>query len=98
MIKKLPPLELLIWVLAFFLLAMATPGDSHFTLCPLANLGWSWCPGCGLGRSIIHLLHGNFHQSFQQHWLAIPALAILISRTVQLSRQFILSLKTTNKA
>lgn len=98
MIKAIPPFELIFWILALLLLATAKPGEQHYSICPLANLGWNWCPGCGLGRSIVHLLHGNFSQSLRQHWLAIPALAIIAYRTIQLSRQFILSLKTINQA
>ncbi|WP_245681362.1 DUF2752 domain-containing protein [Arcticibacter eurypsychrophilus] len=49
-------------------------------MCPLANLGLTWCPGCGLGRSIASILHGNLSQSFHYHWFGIPGLLILISR------------------
>ena len=32
------------------------------------------CPGCGLQRSIILLLSGNFWESFQTYWATIPIL------------------------
>jgi hypothetical protein len=36
------------------------------------------CPGCGLTRSMIHLAHGNIHQSLADHRLGwLIALAIL---------------------
>ena len=92
MFKK-APIELSFWITALVLLALAEPGSHHYTLCPLANLGITWCPGCGLGRSITYLFHGYFIQSWQQHWFALPALAILSFRVFQLSRQFLLSLK-----
>lgn len=91
------PIELIFWISALILLALAQPGGAHFTLCPLANLGIEWCPGCGLGRSITYLFHGNFKQSWHLHWLAIPALGILAYRIFQLSRQFILSLNQTKQ-
>jgi hypothetical protein len=53
----------------------------------LANLGFNWCPGCGLGRSLSHLLHGELRQSIQMHWFGIPALLVLLYRIFILSKQ-----------
>lgn len=84
------PLELLFWLTGLLLLGLADPqvkgGHHHFTLCPLANLGFSWCPGCGIGRSITQLMHGNFAESFNQHWFGLPALFIIGWRIVVLVR------------
>lgn len=84
------PLELIFWVTGFLLLGMAKPADHdyghHFTFCPLANLGLSWCPGCGLGRSVTHLLHGHIRESFHYHWFGIPAVLIIGYRTVTLGQ------------
>ncbi|MCD8741466.1 DUF2752 domain-containing protein [Mucilaginibacter roseus] len=44
--------------------------------------GIGWCPGCGLGHSISWLFRGNLNNSFQAHWLGIPALAIISWRIV----------------
>ncbi|MGN8058961.1 DUF2752 domain-containing protein [Pedobacter sp. 22163] len=75
------PLELFFWVAALVLLATANSHEHHFTLCPLANLGFEdWCPGCGIGRSISHILHGEFTESFAEHWFGFPALLIIIYR------------------
>jgi len=75
------PLELVFWLTALILLAAADTHSHHFTLCPLANLGYEgWCPGCGLGRSISHLFHGEFTESFKQHWFGIPAFIIIVCR------------------
>lgn len=84
------PLELIFWLTALTLLATADPaghlhGD-HFTLCPLANLGLDWCPGCGLGRSVIQLFHGHVKESIQLHWFGIPAVLIIGYRTGILGR------------
>lgn len=76
--------ELIFWVAAIIALAMANPQEHHFTLCPLANLGFDWCPGCGLGRSISALLKGDIYASFNYHWFGIPALLIIIYRIYQL--------------
>ncbi len=84
------PLELIFWISALILLAAASPQDhhhlKHFTFCPLANMGISWCPGCGLGRSITQFFHGNLEESFHQHWLGVPAVLIIGYRIVSLSR------------
>ncbi|MES2417623.1 MAG: DUF2752 domain-containing protein [Bacteroidota bacterium] len=83
------PFELIFWILALILLASSDPQAHHFSLCPLANLGVDWCPGCGLGRSIAALFHGDVKGSLAQHWFGIPALSILIFRIYQLSVRLI---------
>lgn len=80
------PLELAFWVSALVLLAMTNPHEHHFSLCPLANMGFDWCPGCGLGRSISALLHGHIAESLSFHWLGIPALGMIAYRIVTLSK------------
>ncbi|QPH38083.1 DUF2752 domain-containing protein [Pedobacter endophyticus] len=81
------PLELMFWTTALVLLAAANAHEHHFTLCPLANLGYEgWCPGCGLGRSISLILHGEFASSFAEHWFGLPALLIIIYRIYSLIR------------
>ncbi len=85
--------ELIIWVLAFLMLAIDVPepyGQAHhFSLCPLAALGFDWCPGCGLGRSITQLFHGNFEESWKYHWFALPAVLIIGLRMFTLSKRSI---------
>ena len=83
------PLELLFWVSALVLLATSNPHAHHFTLCPLANLGLTWCPGCGLGRSISSVFHGEIRESFGHHWFGIPALMIIAYRIYQLTQQLV---------
>ncbi|SDM25307.1 Protein of unknown function [Daejeonella rubra] len=97
MLKKLP-VELIVWLGALlFLTFTETSGSSHSSLCPLDNLGFSWCPGCGLGRSIRYMLHGDPVLSFGQHWFGIPALMILIYRIMQLLNNFLLNLDITKQ-
>lgn len=91
------PLELIIWIGALVLLATAEPHEHgsihHFTLCPLANIGVDWCPGCGIGRAITHLFHGNLTESFAHHWFGIPALMIISYRIIALIRLEVNSFK-----
>jgi hypothetical protein len=93
--------ELIFWVLALMTLAIATPEEyghaHHFTLCPLANLGIDSCPGCGVGRSITQLLHGNLTESWKHHWFGIPALLIIVFRIVGLIKLNIKSFKIKYK-
>lgn len=86
------PVELACWVAALGCLAVTNPVASHFTLCPLSNLGFTWCPGCGLGHSVSALLHGNIQSSLQYHWFGIPATGILAYRIWHLSKSFFQSL------
>ncbi|MES2873109.1 MAG: DUF2752 domain-containing protein [Bacteroidota bacterium] len=92
------PVELIIWTAAILVLSFSYPKTiNHFSLCPISGLGFSWCPGCGLGRSISYFLHGDLRLSFEYHWFGIPATGILIFRIVQLLNKFVLNLMSTNK-
>ena len=70
--------EAVVWIFGLlFLILIHIPGESHFTICPLSNLGIEFCPGCGLGNSISYLFRGEFIFSFQSHPLGIFALIII---------------------
>jgi hypothetical protein len=80
---KIVGLEASIWILGLFYLALIySPSETHFTICPLANIGIDFCPGCGLGNSISHLFRGNLISSFYSHPLGIFALVIIIFRII----------------
>ncbi len=81
-------LETLVWISALVYLAIYNPYvRSEFTFCPFSNLGFHNCPGCGLGRSVSFLLHGDVRLSIQTHILGIPATVLLLYRTVSLLNQ-----------
>jgi hypothetical protein len=80
-------IEAYIWIAGLLALAFLTPGESHFTLCPLANMGFEHCPGCGLGKSITFLFHGNIMESFKAHPLGIFAVGVLVYRIITLIKQ-----------
>ncbi|MEO8232968.1 MAG: DUF2752 domain-containing protein [Ignavibacteriota bacterium] len=78
---KLIDFEGFIWIAAIIYLAFfVNPYEAHFTICPLSNLGFEHCPGCGLGNSIALIFRGQFSQSFNTHILGIPALLIILHR------------------
>jgi hypothetical protein len=79
--------ELVFWITAMIALAITSPTEqAHFTLCPLKLLGFTWCPGCGLGHSISFLFHGDIKSSFHAHWLGIPAVLIIFYRIYVLAK------------
>lgn len=75
-------LEAIIWLTALILLAATGNTGTHYTLCPLKYFGFEFCPGCGLGRSIALILHGQFIGSLRMHPLGFPALALLLWRII----------------
>lgn len=77
--------ELLFWIAALTALAFSDPAQTHYVLCPIKRLGFSWCPGCGIGHAISWLFHGDIRASFHAHWFGMPALGILLYRVYQLS-------------
>ena len=79
-------LELYIWIAALLLLAFINSNNNHVSLCPLNFLGFHYCPGCGLGRSIALLFRGKFVESFAMHPLGYFAVAMIGYRIVQLTR------------
>lgn len=62
---------------AFLLVAIYEYLDGNSLECPFYRLTGLYCPGCGSGRAVQALLHGNFLQSFLYHpllyLLGIPA-------------------------
>ncbi|PWD98557.1 DUF2752 domain-containing protein [Marinilabilia rubra] len=78
-------LEAFFWIVAILLLAFTNPGGAgHWSLCPIQNMGWDFCPGCGLGHSISWLFRGQFATSLSCHPLGIPAVFILLARSFTL--------------
>lgn len=76
--------ELIFWISGLIYLALIVPEQNHFSFCPFKNAGISWCPGCGLGKSISMIFHLNFIQSFKVHPLGVFALTMIFLRIIQL--------------
>ncbi len=82
-------LEAFIWLAVIIYFAASTVQfDSHFTLCPLRLAGFEHCPGCGLGRSMVLLLHGRVFESISMHPLGIFALGIFAARIVTVFKNY----------
>jgi hypothetical protein len=75
--------EASVWILGLLYLAFIhSPEVTHFTICPLANLGIEFCPGCGLGNSISYIFIGDLSSSIYSHPLGIFALVTIIIRII----------------
>jgi hypothetical protein len=87
--------EAVIWISALVFLAVSDPSVHHYTVCPLDNLGFSYCPGCGLGRSVGYFFRLDIESSFLSHPLGIPAVILFIHRSVKiLSKPVLYKLST----
>jgi len=85
MLKRIN-IELIFWIGGLTYLAFMDPSETHFSLCPIKNLGFSFCSGCGLGHSISFFFHGQIKDSFHHHPLGIFALGVILSRIFELIR------------
>jgi Protein of unknown function (DUF2752) len=62
--------------------------ETHQLPCPVKYFLHIDCPGCGLQRSFIELLSGNFLASFRLHPVTVPLLLFLIFSALHLNRKF----------
>lgn len=72
------------WLAALILLAFSNPHQEHYSLCLFNQIGFSYCPGCGIGHAISYFFHGQIVDSFNAHPLGIIAIGIILYRIVQL--------------
>jgi hypothetical protein len=78
-------LEASVWIFGLiYLIFIHLPWETHFTVCPLNNLGIDFCPGCGLGNSISYLFRGDLISSLHSHPLGIFALIIITIRIISI--------------
>ena len=77
--------EAVFWLAAFAYLTFINPyTPKHLELCLFSLVGIENCPGCGLGKSISMVFHGDFAGSFNAHPLGIPAIILIIKRIYNL--------------
>ncbi len=81
----------------FYLMLIDANSIHHFTFCPLKNLGFNFCPGCGLGLSISKIFHFDFSGSFHTHPLGAVALIIILHRIYVLIKSSISSQLNFNR-
>lgn len=67
-----------------------------FPFCPFAALTGVPCPGCGLGRATLALLHGHVHEALRFHPLVLvvlPALALVAASQHRAGRDVLPSIR-----
>lgn len=69
------------------MMALMDPANSSNSLCPLDRLGFEFCPGEGLGRSIAYGFRGNLQASLQSHPAGLAAIAIILGRIFTVFRR-----------
>ena len=93
-LKKLD-FEAVFWLSAFAYLTFINPySPKDLDLCLFSLAGIENCPGCGLGKSISMVFHGDFAGSFNAHPLGIPAIILIVKRIYTLIKNKIYLTKT----
>jgi len=83
-LKKID-IEAIFWLTAFAYLTFINPyTPKHLDFCLFSLVGIDNCPGCGLGKSISMIFHGDFASSFNAHPLGIPAIVLILKRIYKL--------------
>ncbi len=80
------------------LMALLTPGNSGTSLCPLDYIGFTFCPGEGLGNSIAYFFRGEVINSFYAHPVGIPAIFIITGRIFHILNRNRMQLKRGTNA
>ncbi len=80
------PWEAWIWTAGLVFLALNDSSGS-WSVCPLHNFGIDFCPGCGLGRSVSHLFHGEWAAAWSVHPLGYAAVPVLAVRSYTLFKK-----------
>ncbi|HMX59564.1 MAG: DUF2752 domain-containing protein [Chitinophagales bacterium] len=83
-IKKYFSLELCFWIITLLYLYFIDTTAPHLSFCIFKLFDVTACNGCGIGKSIALLIHGEYKQSISTHWLGTFALAMIVYRIVQL--------------
>ena len=95
-IKSPYKFELFFWLAALIYLFAINPYSSgHLDLCLFQLYGIDTCPGCGLGKSISFIFHGDFMGSISSHPLGLFALALIFIRITALLIKTNSFIKTT---
>lgn len=86
-ISKKIDFEAVFWLSAFAYLTFINPyTPKHLNFCLFSLVGIENCPGCGLGKSISMIFHGDIAGSFDAHSLGIPAIILILKRIYKLIR------------
>ncbi|NBC66301.1 MAG: DUF2752 domain-containing protein [Bacteroidetes bacterium] len=62
------------------LVAVLDPFSQTASICPIDRMGFDFCPGCGLGRSVGFAARGELTASLQSHPLGLFAIVVIFIR------------------
>lgn len=62
--------------------------NDHLLTCPIKHTFGMDCPGCGMQRALLALLHGDMGRSFQLHPALIPLLVLILFTLIHLKFDF----------
>lgn len=76
-----PRIEAGIWIAGLVAVCLADPTQKSLVdLCVFKLVGFSGCPGCGLGHALGFLARGEWILAIQSHWMSPAVAVILVSR------------------
>jgi hypothetical protein len=76
--------EWVVFSIGLILMASMDPLNTGFSFCLFDIIGFSYCPGEGLGKSIAWLFRGEFSASYRAHPAGAVAVVILTLRIFHL--------------
>lgn len=79
---------LIFMFLGFLYYFIITHTKFHF-ICIFYKITGLYCPGCGMTRCAVSLLHGDFYQAFRYNALAFVLVPIILVYTINKAYKFI---------
>jgi hypothetical protein len=90
-------LEWIVFSVGLILLGTMNPEVSGTSFCVFDLLGFSFCPGEGLGHSIAYTFRGDFSSAFHAHLAGPAAVVILLLRILYIWKNLYHQSKLTDK-
>lgn len=66
------------------LMGLLDPFSSADSYCVIDRFGFSFCPGCGLGKSISHTFRGDLSASISAHPAGLFAILVIAGRVLSI--------------
>lgn len=79
--------EWIVLLSGLLLMAFMDPFTQAASFCPIDRLGFDFCPGCGLGKSVALAARGYLSASLQSHPLGFLAIVVIIGRICSIYRR-----------
>ncbi len=79
--------EWLLLAAALLLMAFIDPAAERVSFCVIDRFGFTFCPGCGLGRSVAYFFRGDIQASLAMHPAGIIAVFVLFGRIMQILKR-----------